>query len=89
MIEKLENLLPDAITKTMTAAMSEADQNDKDVVAYAECGSHDLFLLPCFAHTLQLAVQKGLNVCKNIDVAIGTFRDLLRRSVTIQNSWKH
>jgi hypothetical protein len=79
MIDELEDLLPYAIIDAMRAELSEASQNDNNTAAYLEHDSPDLFLLPCFAHTLQLAVKQGLNVCKIIDVAIDTFRDLPKK----------
>eukprot|EP00474_Spongospora_subterranea_P012100 CRZ12558.1 hypothetical protein [Spongospora subterranea] len=38
-------------------------------------------MISCMAHSLQLSVQYGLKVCKNLDVAIGKFRDLIKKIV--------
>ena len=40
---------------------------------------HDVFLISCMAHTLQLTVKEGLKACKSLDLAIGRFRDCIKK----------
>ena len=38
-----------------------------------------MYLVACFAHTIQLGIKEGLKKSKNLDVAIGQFRDLVKK----------
>ena len=40
---------------------------------------HRVYLVACFAHTVQLKIKEGLKQSKNLDVAIGQCRDLVKK----------
>jgi hypothetical protein len=79
MSDTLEALLHIAIGEVMAQSMYEAADESSSALIAGILDSTELFLLPCLAHALQLAVKKGLKDCKSMDVAIGTFRDLLKK----------
>ncbi|BBM98839.1 hypothetical protein Mp_1g16640 [Marchantia polymorpha subsp. ruderalis] len=82
MVDHINLMLPEAIADFLSSSIAN-DANsytnpDIDLNEDVQlCPS--VFLLPCMAHTLQLAVKEGLKRCSHMDVAIGTFRDLLKK----------
>jgi hypothetical protein len=73
MVSAINSILPEAIGEARAYWTSE------DTMEPAQDEIPTVFLLPCLAHTLQLAVKQGLADCKNLDAAIGTFRDLMKK----------
>jgi galactitol-specific phosphotransferase system IIB component len=73
MVSHLHSTLQAAIDEQTTAAEAASDSSpqNRDFTSIA----NSVFLVPCFAHTLQLAIKEGLKKCKTLDVAIGRFRD--------------
>ena len=56
MADALKELLPDAIMAALAESMSEAGAED-DMITEDTTMVHNIFFLPCLAHTLQLAVK--------------------------------
>jgi hypothetical protein len=79
MCDMLEVLVHTSIEEVMAQSMDEAADESSSAMIAGRLDSTELFLLPCLAHTLQLAVKQGLKDCESMDVAICTLRVLLKK----------
>ena len=62
--------------------IEEAVAADADADSDISCGftnTSEVFLVSCFAHTIQLAIKDGLANCRNLDAAVGRFRDIVKK----------
>src|SRR5690349_21312063 len=76
MVNSVNNKLQEAIDEHQAEVIPESANAD---LPNAYGISRHVFLWRCLAHVLQLAVKEGLKKCPPIDIAIGRFRDLVKK----------
>ena len=80
MVEHINSsALQEAFESMTEATVSVANEEDVEADVDMEKPYPTVFLLRCFAHVIQLAVQEGLKCCSMIDAAIGRFRVLVKK----------
>ena len=82
MIDYINSNLDQEVNKCMeesTADEASAAQSDDPWTLSGGSDVQFVFLIACFAHTIQLAIKEGLKQCKKLDAAIGRFRDLAKK----------
>jgi hypothetical protein len=79
MVNHINLTLPVLIDQCLEDAIADEAANDSRSFEFSPSSANEVFQLPCMAHTLQLAVKEGLKHCKQMDVAIGNFRDLVKK----------
>jgi hypothetical protein len=60
-------------------AEDAAANSDVGDISCGFTNTSEVFLVSCFAHTIQLAIKDGLANCRNLDAAIGRFRDIVKK----------
>lgn len=79
MIDYINSNLEEAVKKCMEESTADEASAAHIDDPWTSCGVQFVFLIACFAHTIQLAIKEGLQQCKKLDAAIGRFRDLAKK----------
>ena len=79
MVTSINNKLQGAIDEHEAELIPESATATQESLPVTYGVSRHVFLLRCLAHVLQLAVKEGIKQCPPVDIAIGRFRDLVKK----------